>query len=373
MPENPSIEFGAAEAQLLLEWFRRSGVRYPWTGLTDPWAIWVSEVMLQQTTVRTVRSRFPVWMDKYPSPAHLAAAGEDEYLKDWEGLGYYNRARNLVSAAAELTRSFDGRVPRESSELIKLPGVGPYIASAVAAFAFSEPVAAVDANGRRIAMRLAASGSWSKSLEREFRRKLEAQMGRPGSRGPGAEDPAEGTQGNGNSPAADSGELNGALMQLGQLVCTPTGPSCSDCPLRPVCRARKKGLQNEIPGRRGKQIIRKESRINLFLRDTEVFLIKRRSGIGRGLWVFPAEDADADVPDGWTSAADLSVRIHTYTKYREELRPRILLSIDQPAQIPDTPDDAGEWTEITRLPERPMPTAYRRIADELVRKRPSLV
>ena len=125
-----------------------------------------------------------------------------------------------------------------------------------------------------------------------------------------------------------------------------------------------------IPGSRRKQIIRKESRINLYLRGSTVYIIRRRSGIGRGLWFFPAMDIDADSPEGWVSAGDLTVRIHTYTKYREELRPWILLPGDQHAE---PAAEGGEWTEIADLVDRPMPTSYRRIADELSDRLPSLV
>ncbi len=351
------IPFNKSECAALLEWYRKNGVSYPWTDLEDPWAVLVSEVMLQQTTVRTVRSRFPRWMERFPTPEVLADTPEEDYLREWEGLGYYNRARNLASAAGEITREYGGRVPGSSAALKALPGVGPYIASAVASFAFGEPSAAIDANGRRIAMRLAAAEKWDRALENEFRISLEKLM-------------------SGGESCCSPGGLNGAVMQLGQLVCTPSSPDCSSCPLSGSCLARKDGRQEEIPTGTRKNIIRKETSVAVMLDGNSVFMVKRREGIGRGLWVFPVL---TDLPGGWVHTRTLTTRIHTYTRYRETLQPEVFQrpgersSGDRDIPVSTGTAEDSRWISLGDLADLPMPTAYRRIADELILITTSLV
>jgi A/G-specific adenine glycosylase len=340
MDDNTEL-LNTGQVEVLLDWFDRYGVDYPWAGTRDPWAIWVSEVMLQQTTVSAVKSRYLRWMERYPTPGHLAETGEDEYLRDWEGLGYYNRARNLASAAGEIVLRFGGRVPRSYDDLRSLPGIGDYIASALSSFAFNERHAAIDANGRRIAQRLTGLERWDKSVENRFRKAVESRM-----------------------PTEEPGRLNAAVMQLGQLICLPRSPRCGECPLGESCRARAQGRQDEIPLRKKKTIVELRTPIAVLMDDCRILLQQRRSGIARGMWVFPSRAEIPDLERDWENVSNLPVTIHAYTRYREHLEPGIF--------IPKRADSSGfripgggKWVGLEELHELPMPTAYRKIARQL--------
>jgi len=330
-------------ADALLTWFRKNGVAYPWADSPDAWGIWVSEVMLQQTAVGAVEPRYRRWMERFPTTQALAAADEQEVLREWEGLGYYNRARNLASAAAEIQNSYGGRIPEEAEELRRLPGVGAYIAAAVSSFAFGKRRVAVDANGRRIAQRLETRESWDRELEAAFITVVEKQM-----------------------PSENPGEMNAALMQLGQLVCTPRKPSCGDCPLAGICRALLEGVQESIPLRRRQEVIQKKTKLIILLEDGKVLLKKKTDGIGKGLWVFPSETEMDSLEIFREAVESLPRQIHSYTRYREELLPRIFRrnpgNVHSDSGIPGE----AEFVPIERLQKLPMPTAYRRIVKDLM-------
>lgn len=329
-------------AEALLIWFREHGVSYPWADSSEAWGIWVSEVMLQQTTVAAVEPRYRSWMKRFPSPEALAAADEEEVLREWEGLGYYNRARNLAAAAAEIRMAYGGRIPEEPAELRRLPGVGEYIAAAVASFAFGKRRAAIDANGRRIAQRLSARDLWDKELETAFRSAVEELM-----------------------PFENPGEMNAALMQLGQLVCTPRSPRCGDCPLARICLARLEGRQESIPSRRRQEAIRKKTRLAILFDGGRVLMRKRTKGIGKGLWVFPAESEIEGLEKWWEPAGELSEQIHAYTRYREVLQPRIFRRNDERGTDPVIGLPDTNFFPLEKLQELPMPTAYRRISGQV--------
>jgi len=335
--------FDSAAAEALLLWFRKNSVAYPWADSPDAWGIWVSEVMLQQTTVGAVEPRYRRWMERFPTTEALAAADEQEVLREWEGLGYYNRARNLASAAAEIQNSYAGRIPEEAAELRRLPGVGAYIAAAVSSFAFGKRRAAVDANGRRIAQRLEVRESWDRELEKAFITVVETQM-----------------------PSENPGEMNAAIMQLGQLVCTPRKPSCGECPLAGICRALLKGVQESIPLRRRQEVIHKKTKLVILLEDGKVLLKKKTEGIGKGLWVFPSETEMNSLEIFREPVESLPRQIHSYTRYREELLPRIFRR-----KAGDVRSDLGipgeiGFVSLEKLRKLPMPTAYRRIVKDLM-------
>ncbi|RMF05515.1 MAG: A/G-specific adenine glycosylase, partial [Chloroflexi bacterium] len=212
----------------LLRWYRRNGRALPWRDETDPYRIWVSEVMLQQTQVATVVPYYHRFLARFPTVEALAAASQEQVLKLWEGLGYYARARNLHRAAREIVEKWSGRLPQSGAQLRTLPGFGEYTAAAVASIAFGEPVAAVDGNVKRVLARLFA-------VETDVTRN-------PGARhiGQAAQQLLE---------SRHPGDWNQAVMELGATVCTPTSPRCAGCPLRKWCRARQLGLQSELPRR----------------------------------------------------------------------------------------------------------------------------
>ena len=204
-------------AQALVDWFHANGRDYPWRRTTDPWAILVSEIMLQQTTIPTVLGRYADWMHRFPTPQALASATEEEALRSWEGLGYYRRVRSLRAAAQAIMERYGGEFPTEEADIRALPGIGDYTAGAVISFAFNKPAPLVDANVARVFSRLCNSRTPVDSpAGRKEQWQLAGQM----------------------LHRTDPRAYNSALMELGQLVCTTGTPQCLLCPIRAWCRAK---------------------------------------------------------------------------------------------------------------------------------------
>lgn len=210
----------------LLRWYEKARRDLPWRRSRDPYHIWVSEIMLQQTRVDTVIPYFNRFVHRFPSLRHLAEAPEEEVLKHWEGLGYYSRARNLQTAVREVVERYDGQVPRGKAEVSGLKGVGPYTTGAILSIAYNQPEPAVDGNVMRV-------------LSRYFC--MDDDIARPATRilmeGLAKE----------LIPEGKAADFNQALMELGAIVCTPKSPACPSCPVREMCSARMQGRQQELP------------------------------------------------------------------------------------------------------------------------------
>jgi A/G-specific adenine glycosylase len=258
----------------LLSWYRTNKRRLPWRGLRDPYAIWVSEIMLQQTRVETVIPYFKRWMRRFPTMKSLANASLDDVLKVWEGCGYYARARNLRRASRLVVRNGYGKLPKRASELQELPGIGPYTAAAIASIAFGEPVPVLDGNVQRVLCRLLAEKRMlqSSTVQKRLRKVAEDIMS--------SLSPRIGTP----------GELNQALMELGATVCIPKRPQCPVCPMKSLCRARAKYADPSVLPLRTKSnplphhhvtaaIIERRGKILITQRKVDGFL--------GGLWEFP--------------------------------------------------------------------------------------
>ncbi|OQX29766.1 MAG: hypothetical protein B0D92_01950 [Spirochaeta sp. LUC14_002_19_P3] len=334
----------AEDVAVLLEWFAVNRRKYPWSfeggGAPDAYGVWVSEVMLQQTTAAAVMPRYERWMKRFPDIDSLAAASRDEVLNEWEGLGYYSRAGNLHSAARETCRAYGGKLPREEQELRKLPGVGNYTASAVASIAFGHKTAVIDANVRRIVQRLEGRECWGKDIERSFKKEAERNM-----------------------PEDNPGRFNIALMQFGQLLCLPRGPGCGKCPLSGRCAAAALGIQNEIPLRRHTELTERLTDIVLAVQGGRVWVRRRRAGITAGLWSFPAF-SELDSPGLWRAGERLESRLHCYTRFRDELRPRIYHRASA-ASDGENPTSEGLWVDEEALKALGMPSVHRLIAGSL--------
>jgi A/G-specific adenine glycosylase len=257
----------------LLAWASRQKRDLPWRETRDPYRIWVSEVMLQQTTVAVVRGRYEKFLSRFPDLASLARAREDSVLSAWSGLGYYARARNLRRAARRILREHGGRMPRDPAALRRLPGFGEYTAAAVTGLAFGARDPAVDANVTRVLSRL--YGIVGMAGTRAHR---EAVRGRAA----------------GLLSRAKPGRLTAALMDLGQLVCSAGRPRCGFCPLAEQCAALRGGSPESFPRRP-----KKPRHVRVFLaaacarRDGCVLLARRRGTFLDGLWEFPSADAPA--------------------------------------------------------------------------------
>jgi A/G-specific adenine glycosylase len=271
--------------EALLEWYSVHKRDLPWRISTDPYRVWLSEIILQQTRVDQGLEYYRKLTARYPDVNSLAASSEDELLKHWQGLGYYSRARNLLLAAKMIRDELDGKFPASREQLSLLPGIGPYTSAAIASIAFSEPVAAVDGNVLRVLSRLFAvslpidSPGGRKSIE-----KLAADL----------------------LVMHDPGTFNQALMEFGALQCTPAKPRCENCPLKEFCAARLLDLIDQLPVKSGKTKQRKRYFNYLVVRTPEgVFLQKRLAkDIWEGLYEFPLIETSqiADLKDIMNSA-----------------------------------------------------------------------
>lgn len=253
----------------LLQWYDRNARILPWREDPRPYRVWVSEIMLQQTRVEAVKPFFERFVTALPTVGKLAECPEDQLLKLWEGLGYYNRVRNMQKAALEIVDRYDGKMPADYEALLALPGIGSYTAGAVASIAFGIPVPAVDGNVLRVISRVTLNEedilkqSVKKKMEQDIREII--PKGRPGA-------------------------FNQALMELGATVCVPNGMAkCGECPLGELCLAKKENRVMELPRKAKKKPRKLEQRTVLVIRDGEKAAIRKRPnrGLLAGLYELP--------------------------------------------------------------------------------------
>jgi A/G-specific adenine glycosylase len=256
----------------LSKWMESSRRELPWRQRRDPYAVWVSEIMLQQTRAEAVAPYFQRWMQRFPDVQSLAAATLDEVLKGWEGLGYYARARNLHRAARLVVAQWGGQLPSESRQLLALPGIGRYTVGAILSLAFGLPQPALDGNSRRVLSRLydIEDDIDHAPAERLLRQLASDLMA--------------------SSLPGRAGDLNEALMDLGALVCRPRTPGCRGCPLCEMCLANSRGVQGQRPVRSRRRAPPHFDAVAGVIRDhEEKLLVVRRNvdGLLGGLWGFP--------------------------------------------------------------------------------------
>jgi A/G-specific adenine glycosylase len=267
MAERPAHDRDLARD--LLAWWDEGHAELPWRGVRDPYAVWVSEVMLQQTQIATVIPYYERWMARFPTVQALAEAPLADVLKLWEGLGYYGRARNLHAAAQTIVGELGGCLPDTVAGLKRLRGIGDYTAGAIASIAFDRRAPLVDGNVSRVLTRLFDIAS--DVTESRTRRRLWALAGEL-------------------VPAERPGDYNQALMELGQTVCLPVAPRCHDCPVRPQCRAQTRGTQLERPVRPPRRRTPHYDVVaGIIWHQDGRLLIARRplEGLLGGLWEFP--------------------------------------------------------------------------------------
>ncbi len=310
-------------------WFQQNARDLPWRRTTDPYAVLVSEIMCQQTQVGTVLAYYERWMRRFPDCRALAAATEHEVMSVWQGLGYYSRARNLHLAAKAVAAL--GEFPREPDAIRALPGVGRYTAGAVAAFAYDQPAALVDANIARVlarvfAVREAIDGAGLAAVWDHAERLQPARRGRA---------------------------FNGGLMEIGALICTPRAPRCEACPVVEFCAAAAAGLQEEIPVKKARRrTVMLEERCGLITRKGEVLLEQQTGPRWRGLWKLPALDRIPERPPALVIDYPFTHHKVTLSVYRRK--------------PPRAPQAGWEWHPVTRLAEVPLAAAHRRALERLL-------
>lgn len=274
------------EALALVRWFQSHERSLPWRHTGDPYQVWLSEIMLQQTRVEFVKERFLAFRSDLPDITSLAACSEDHLMKLWEGMGYYSRARNLQKCARVLCEQYHGQLPADPSLLQQLPGIGPYTAGAISALAFGIPVPAVDGNVLRVLTRL--FGITDDIREPAVRLRLEQDIA--------AFYETSGKQLRQEEPTLVQDFTQG-LMELGAIVCVPNGaPHCEECPWQSVCHACREHSFDRIPFRSPLRERRIIDRTILVIRDGSRFLLRQRpkKGLLAGLYEFPGIDGTLD-------------------------------------------------------------------------------
>ena len=334
----------------LLAWYDRNARNLPWRipparsrngELPDPYRVWLSEVMLQQTTVPVAARYFDRFCDRWPTVEDLAAAEDRDILAAWAGLGYYARARNLIKCARIVVNDLGGEFPRTETELVKLPGIGPYTAAAITAIAHDFRAIAVDGNIERIVARLHAVRQPLPKAKPDLR-KLAAQL----------------------LPSRRYGDFSQAMMDLGSIVCRPRRPDCENCPWSQACRARELGIEDSLPAR-----MRKAAKPQVLgeayvgRREDGAWLLERRPGKGLlgGMPGWPGSgwghEVAAEPPwDGDWHRVEGSVS-HVFTHFKLELRVFV-------AKIPAAgAADRGEFVPAEEFVRDSLPTLMRKVFD----------
>lgn len=253
----------------LLHWYDRNARILPWRENTDPYRVWVSEIMLQQTRVEAAKPYFERFMRELPTLEQLAGAEEETLLKLWEGLGYYNRVRNLQKAARKICDEYGGVFPEDYEAILSLPGIGPYTAGAISSISFGKPVPAVDGNVLRVLTRFTedARTLTDPALKRQLTESLAAVY-----------------------PKGRCGDFTQSLMELGALICVPNGaPHCTACPIAGLCAANRNGTQLSFPVQEKKQARKVQEKTVFLIQTGERIALRKReaSGLLAGMWEFP--------------------------------------------------------------------------------------
>jgi A/G-specific adenine glycosylase len=339
-------------ASRLLNWYRQNGRTLPWRGHRDPYAVWVSEIMLQQTRVETVIPYFEKWMKRFPTVKALAQSSEQDVLNLWEGLGYYSRARNLHKAAKIVIERYNGQLPQDLDALRKLPGIGRYTVGAIASMAFGMDVPALDGNIRRVLARIFDVNEPADSPAGErILWGLAAKY----------------------LPTGEAGNYNQALMDLGAAVCLPKNPRCLICPVMKLCKAHELGIQESRPVMKPKKktphyvhaaaVIEKNGRVLLARRPPK--------GLLGGMWEFPNARVNGDPAKELAKAIQTAARLkvrrkdalkvveHAYSHFSVTVHPfrceLILASKNQNVK----------WVRVEELEDYPMGRIDRQIARQL--------
>lgn len=334
----------------LINWYQEQKRTLPWRMDQDPYKVWVSEIMLQQTQVDTVIPYFERFIELFPTPEALAKADEQLVLKAWEGLGYYSRARNLQTAVKEVSEKYDGKVPDQPDELGKLKGVGPYTLGAILSIAYNQPEPAVDGNVMRVMARVL-------QIEEDIAKQRTRRLFETVIREIIARD--------------DPSSFNQGLMELGALICKPKTPNCMICPVQSHCKAYSKGTQKELPI---KTKAKKQKRLAYFTivfeDDAENIWIEQRpsEGMLANLWQFPMVLKDEiDELEKW-----IEEHYQFSIEYLKKLEPithtfsHVIWDLDvYHCKIKDKGHKANQFVPLSTIVNYPFPVSHQKIIDQI--------
>ena len=333
----------------LLAWYGENKRPLPWREDREPYHIWLSEIMCQQTRVEAVKAYYRRFLQQLPTISALAQCPEERLFKLWEGLGYYSRARHLKRSAEMICREHGGVFPADYDSIRSLPGIGDYTAAAIASICFELPCPAVDGNVLRVVTRLCASSSdiSKESTKVEVRRAL-----RPLFEG------------------VSSGTLNQALMELGALICLPNHePDCTHCPLLELCPSTS-GLWKDIPVKGGKKARRLETHTVLLLRCGDDWALRKRPPLGllAGLWEFPNLPGSLDAQAALDAAAEWDCRPISLRRHIEKTHSFTHVQWELPAWVIECKNRASAftWASIAEIQNRySLPTAFRQFLEDI--------
>ncbi len=344
-------------SERLIAWHRLHGRHdLPWQNTRDPYRLWLSEIMLQQTQVETVIPYYMRFLARFPTVAALAAADQQDVLTLWSGLGYYARARNLHKAAYVVVSEYGGRFPQSAEALMQLPGIGRSTAAAIAAFAYGERVAILDGNVKRVLCRIFGVEGYpgDQKVEKRLWSLAESLL------------PEKDRQG---KIAAAMAAYTQAQMDLGATVCTRGKPACMQCPFREDCIAYRQNRWAELPEKKArKPIPRRHTRMAVLIQNGKVLLERRPpSGIWGGLLSLPEIPNEQNMAD-WaqtqaatlTAYAQLSSFTHTFTHFVLDIEPWLLETDSSLSSVNDS-DSRYVWLPLSEATEAALPTPVRRI------------
>jgi A/G-specific adenine glycosylase len=347
----------------LLGWYDRNRRDLPWRRTNDPYAIWVSEVMLQQTRTATVEPYYERFLQLFPDPDALARATEDEVLSAWSGLGYYRRARMLQAGAQAVVTRHGGRVPDDPRALMKLPGIGRYTAGAIASIAYGKPAPILDGNVRRVLSRLDGldAGRCDRATEQKRLWAMAARLAQ------------------GDRP----GDLNQAMMELGALVCTPRHPQCAGCPVRSDCHAYGAGDPTAYPAVESRPPIERVEVVVVWLLRGDRLLLSRQTADGplRGKWDLPArllaagDQARAAIRremlahHGLRLSAGPQLFVTNHGIMNRRLRMQVFRCSYRAGRVAQ--DEHLRWVKLNRLAQTPVSGATRKIVRRVIGSDPA--
>lgn len=343
-----------AFTQALLDWYRQHGRSLPWRLQCDPYRVWLSEVMLQQTGVKTVLPYYLTFLDNFCDIEALASAPVDEVIALWAGLGYYSRARNLHAAAVQVCEQHAGAFPDDLADLMALPGIGRSTAGAIQAIAFKRKGVILDGNVRRVLCRLYALQADPRSRESE---KVLWQWA------------------DHLTPEEDAHDYAQAIMDLGATVCTPRQPNCEQCPVSLCCAAREHGLQYQLPQKRVKKVVPVRQEVVVVARSQQHYAVRQRplKGMLAGLWEFPTRQftdpltaeqlhAEAVALSTAEDIVDLGKIRHIYSHFKAELH--VYGHSVAPQSVTSYP--TFEWVSFEKLIQLPFHGSHKKIIQNLL-------